>query len=89
MMLKLPTNLWWMKLSNKALKLCLESMKKSPQTPKVAINSKERIKYIYVIKLGSLQNKRQNQQQALLREYSGEKNQAKTMKGNSNGTRFQ
>ncbi|GAA6837746.1 hypothetical protein HpVa100_14210 [Helicobacter pylori] len=78
-----------MKLSNKALKLCLESMKKSPQAPKVAINSKERIKYIYVIKLGSLQNKRQNQQQALLREYSGEKNQAKTMKGNSNGTRFQ
>ncbi|GAA9623705.1 hypothetical protein HpVa144_03540 [Helicobacter pylori] len=89
MMLKSPTNLWWMKLSNKALKLCLENMKKSPQAPKVAINSKERIKYIYVIKLGSLQNKRQNQQQALLREYSGEKNQAKTMKGNSNGTRFQ
>ncbi|GAA9883563.1 hypothetical protein VN0670_06570 [Helicobacter pylori] len=78
-----------MKLSNKALKLCLESMKKSPQAPKVAINSKERIKYICVTKLGSLQNKRQNQQQALLREYSGEKNQAKTMKGNSNGTRFQ
>ncbi|GHR79729.1 hypothetical protein VN1274_12970 [Helicobacter pylori] len=78
-----------MKLSNKALKLCLENMKKSPQAPKVAINSRERIKYIYVIKLGSLQNKRQNQQQALLREYSGEKNQAKTMKGNSNGTRFQ
>ncbi|GAA6837663.1 hypothetical protein VN1239_12890 [Helicobacter pylori] len=78
-----------MKLSNKALKLCLENMKKSPQAPKVAINSKERIKYIYVIKLGSLQNKRQSQQQALLREYSGEKNQAKTMKGNSNGTRFQ
>ncbi|GAA6801833.1 hypothetical protein HpHCM69_09540 [Helicobacter pylori] len=78
-----------MKLSNKALKLCLENMKKSPQAPKVAINSKERIKYIYVIKLGSLQNKRQNQQQALLREYSGGKNQAKTMKGNSNGTRFQ
>lgn len=64
-------------------------MKKSPQAPKVAINSKERIKYIYVIKLGSLQNKRQSQQQALLREYSGEKNQAKTMKGNINGTRFQ
>ncbi|GAA9975175.1 hypothetical protein VN0949_12420 [Helicobacter pylori] len=64
-------------------------MKKSPQAPKVAINSKERIKYIYVTKLGSLQNKRQNQQQALLREYSGGKNQAKTMKGNSNGTRFQ
>lgn len=64
-------------------------MKKSPQAPKVAINSKERIKYIYVTKLGSLQNKRQSQQQALLREYSGGKNQAKTMKGNSNGTRFQ
>ncbi len=41
-------------------------MKKSPQAPKVAINSKERIKYIYVTKLGSLQNKRQNQQHALL-----------------------
>ncbi len=41
-------------------------MKKSPQAPKVAINSKERIKYICVTKLGSLQNKRQNQQQALL-----------------------
>ncbi|GAA8963242.1 hypothetical protein EKB8_13050 [Helicobacter pylori] len=78
-----------MKLSNKALKLCLESMKKSPQAPKVAINSKERIKYIYVTKLGSLQNKRQNQQQALLIGYSSGKNQAKTMKGNSNGTRFQ
>ncbi|GAA7356179.1 hypothetical protein HpCK71_13640 [Helicobacter pylori] len=78
-----------MKLSNKALKLCLESMKKSPQAPKVAINSKERIKYIYVTKLGSLQNKRQNQQHALLRGYGGGKNQAKTMKGNSNGTRFQ
>lgn len=63
-------------------------MKKSPQAPKVAINSKERIKYIYVTKLGSLQNKRQNQQQALL-GCSGGKNQAKTMKGNSNGTRFQ
>lgn len=41
-------------------------MKKSPQAPKVAINSRERIKYIYVTKyvtkLGSLQNKRQNQQ---------------------------
>ncbi|GAA7977051.1 hypothetical protein HpBT076_13520 [Helicobacter pylori] len=78
-----------MKLSNKALKLCLESMKKSPQAQKVAINSKERIKYICVTKLGSLQNKRQNQQQALLsRGCSGGKNQAKTMKGNSNGTRF-
>lgn len=64
-------------------------MKKSPQAPKVAINSKERIKYIYVTKLGSLQNKRQNQQQALLIGYSDGKNQAKTMKGNSNGTRFQ
>ncbi|GHP29113.1 hypothetical protein VN0211_14270 [Helicobacter pylori] len=78
-----------MKLSNKALKLCLENMKKSPQAPKVAINSRERIKYIYVTKLGSLQNKRQSQQHAILMGYSGEKNQAKTMKGNSNGTRFQ
>ncbi len=68
-------------------------MKKSPQAPKVAINSRERIKYIhvtkYVTKLGSLQNKRQNQQQALLEDIVAEKNQAKTMKGNSNGTRFQ
>ncbi len=67
-------------------------MKKSPQAPKVAINSRERIKYIhvtkYVTKLGSLQNKRQNQQQALLKDVVAEKNQAKTMKGNSNGTRF-
>lgn len=63
-------------------------MKKSPQAPKVAINSRERIKYIYVIKLGSLQNKRQNQQQALLENVVAKKNQAKTMKGNSNGTRF-
>lgn len=63
-------------------------MKKSPQAPKVAINSRERIKYIYVIKLGSLQNKRQNQQQALLEDVVAKKNQAKTMKGNSNGTRF-
>ncbi|GAA8039478.1 hypothetical protein HpKG61_10890 [Helicobacter pylori] len=77
-----------MKLSNKAPKLCLENMKKSPQAPKVAINSRERIKYIYVTKLGSLQNKRQNQQQALLEDIVAEKNQAKTMKGNSNGTRF-
>ncbi|GAA8920740.1 hypothetical protein UBN14_14440 [Helicobacter pylori] len=77
-----------MKLSNKAPKLCLENMKKSPQAPKVAINSRERIKYIYVTKLGSLQNKRQNQQQALLENIVAEKNQAKTMKGNSNGTRF-
>ncbi|WQT42774.1 hypothetical protein KVD53_04280 [Helicobacter pylori] len=64
-------------------------MKKSPQAPKVAINSKERIKYIHVIKLGSLQNKKQNQQQALLEDIVAKKNQAKTMKGNSNGTRFQ
>ncbi len=64
-------------------------MKKSPQAPKVAINSKERIKYIHVTKLGSLQNKRQNQQQALLEGVVAKKNQAKTMKGNSNGTRFQ
>ncbi|GAA9394012.1 hypothetical protein TH0805_14570 [Helicobacter pylori] len=78
-----------MKLSNKALKLCLENMKKSPQAPKAAINSRERIKYIHVIKLGSLQNKRQNQQQALLENIVAKKNQAKTMKGNSNGTRFQ
>ncbi|GAA7313680.1 hypothetical protein ID0603_10340 [Helicobacter pylori] len=82
-----------MKLSNKAPKLCLENMKKSPQAPKVAINSRERIKYIhvtkYVTKLGSLQNKRQNQQQALLEDIVAKKNQSKTMKGNSNGTRFQ
>ncbi|WP_238700508.1 hypothetical protein [Helicobacter pylori] len=68
-------------------------MKKSPQAPKVAINSRERIKYIhvtkYVTKLGSLQNKRQNQQQALLEDIVAKKNQAKTMKGNSDGTRFQ
>lgn len=64
-------------------------MKKSPQAPKVAINSRERIKYIHVIKLGSLQNKRQNQQQALLEDIVAKKNQAKTMKGNGNGTRFQ
>lgn len=68
-------------------------MKRSPQAPKVAINSRERIKYIhvtkYVTKLGSLQNKRQNQQQALLEDIVAKKNQAKTMKGNSNGTRFQ
>ncbi|GAA8384242.1 hypothetical protein HpDR42_12750 [Helicobacter pylori] len=50
-----------MKSSNKAPKLCLENMKKSPQAPKVAIDSRERIKYIHVIKLGSLQNKRQDQ----------------------------
>ncbi len=68
-------------------------MKKSPQAPKVAINSRERIKYIhvtkYVTKLGSLQNKIQNQQQALLEDIVAKKNQSKTMKGNSNGTRFQ
>lgn len=67
-------------------------MKKSPQAPKVAINSRERIKYIhvtkYVTKLGSLQNKRQDQQQALLKDVVAKKNQSKTMKGNSNGTRF-
>ncbi len=67
-------------------------MKKSPQAPKVAINSRERIKYIhitkYVTKLGSLQNKRQNQLGSS-KGCSGGKNQAKTMKGNSNGTRFQ
>lgn len=67
-------------------------MKRSPQAPKVAIDSRERIKYIhvtkYVTKLGSLPNKRQNQLGSS-REYSGRKNQAKTMKGNSNGTRFQ
>ncbi len=52
-------------------------MKKSPQAPKVAINSKERIKYIYVTKLGSLQNKRQNQQQALPIGCSGGKKPSK------------
>lgn len=56
-------------------------MKKSPQAPKVAINSRERIKYIhvtkYVIKLGSLQNKRQNQQQALLEDIVAEKTKQK------------
>ncbi|GAA8182421.1 hypothetical protein NP0158_13010 [Helicobacter pylori] len=70
-----------MKLSNKAPKLCLENMKKSPQAPKVAINSRERIKYIhvtkYVTKLGSLQNKRQNQQQALLKDVVAEKTKQK------------
>ncbi|WP_120822402.1 hypothetical protein [Helicobacter pylori] len=59
----------------------------------MAINSRERIKYIhvtkYVTKLGFLQNKRQNQQQALLEDIVAKKNQAKTMKGNSNGTWFQ
>ncbi|WRA40010.1 hypothetical protein KVL00_02455 [Helicobacter pylori] len=56
-------------------------MKKSPQAPKVAINSKERIKYIYVTKyvtkLGSLQNKRQDQQQALLKDVVAEKTKQK------------
>ncbi len=55
-------------------------MKKSPQAPKVAINSRERIKYIhvtkYVTKLGSLQNKRQNQLGSS-RGYSGEKKLSK------------
>ncbi|GAA8342291.1 hypothetical protein HpNP145_00220 [Helicobacter pylori] len=66
-----------MKLSNKAPKPCLENMKKSPQAPKVAINSRERIKYIHVIKLGSLQNKRQNQQRALLEDIVAEKTKQK------------
>ncbi|MGL2762653.1 hypothetical protein [Helicobacter pylori] len=39
----------------------------------MAINSRERIKYIHVIKLGALQNKRQNQQQALLGDVVAEK----------------
>ncbi len=52
-------------------------MKKSPQAQKVAINSKERIKYICVTKLGSLQNKRQNQQQALLEDVVAEKTKQK------------
>ncbi len=56
-------------------------MKRSPQAPKVAINSRERIKYIhvtkYVTKLGSLQNKRQNQQQALLEDIVAEKTKQK------------
>ncbi len=64
-------------------------MKKSPQAPKVAINSRERIKYIHVIKLGSLQNKKTKPTTSSSKGYSGGKNQAKTMKGNSNGTRFQ
>ncbi|GAA7295287.1 hypothetical protein HpBGD101_14270 [Helicobacter pylori] len=66
-----------MKLSNKAPKPCLENMKKSPQAPKAAINSRERIKYIHVTKLGSLQNKRQNQQQALLEDIVAEKTKQK------------
>lgn len=56
-------------------------MKKSPQAPKVAINSRERIKYIhvtkYVTKLGSLQNKRQDQQQALLKDVVAEETKQK------------
>ncbi len=56
-------------------------MKRSPQAPKVAIDSRERIKYIhvtkYVTKLGSLQNKRQNQQQALLKDVVAEKTKQK------------
>ncbi len=52
-------------------------MKRSPQAPKVAINSRERIKYIHVIKLGSLQNKRQDQQQALLKDVVAEKTKQK------------
>ncbi len=52
-------------------------MKKSPQAPKGAINSRERIKYIHVIKLGSLQNKKQNQQQALLEDIVAEKTKQK------------
>ncbi|WP_259456817.1 hypothetical protein [Helicobacter pylori] len=39
----------------------------------MAIDSRERIKYTHVIKLGSLQNKRQNQQQALLKDVVAEK----------------
>ncbi|WP_258233168.1 hypothetical protein [Helicobacter pylori] len=43
----------------------------------MAINSRERIKYIDVIKLGSLQNKKQNQQQALLEDVVAEKTKQK------------
>ncbi|RVY28441.1 hypothetical protein ECC10_02690 [Helicobacter pylori] len=47
----------------------------------MAINSRERIKYIhvtkYVTKLGSLQNKRQNQQLGSSKGYSGEKKPSK------------
>ncbi|WP_459102513.1 hypothetical protein [Helicobacter pylori] len=43
----------------------------------MAIDSKERIKYIYVTKLGSLQNKGQNQQQALLEDVVAEKTKQK------------
>ncbi len=52
-------------------------MKKSPQAPKVAIDSRERIKYIHVTKLGSLQNKRKNKQQALLEDIVAEKTKQK------------
>lgn len=56
-------------------------MKKSPQAPKVAIDSRERIKYVHVIKyvtkLGSLQNKRQDQQQALLEDIVAKKTKQK------------
>ncbi len=52
-------------------------MKKSPQAPKVAINSKERIKYTCVTKLGSLQNKRQNQATCSSRELVAEKTKQK------------
>ncbi|WP_192810389.1 hypothetical protein [Helicobacter pylori] len=59
----------------------------------MAINSRERIKYIhvtkYVTKLGSLQNKKTKPTTGSSKGCSGGKNQAKTMKGNSNGTRFQ
>ncbi|MGN8479079.1 hypothetical protein ACR9MO_07770 [Helicobacter pylori] len=43
----------------------------------MAINSRERIKYIYVTKLGSLQNKKQNQQQALLEDVVAKKTKQK------------
>ncbi|WP_206744248.1 hypothetical protein [Helicobacter pylori] len=42
----------------------------------MAIDSRERIKYIHVTKLGSLQNKRQNQLGSS-RGYSGEKKPSK------------
>ncbi|WP_274377381.1 hypothetical protein [Helicobacter pylori] len=43
----------------------------------MAINSRERIKYIYVTKLGSLQNKRQNQQLGSSKGCSGGKTKQK------------
>ncbi len=56
-------------------------MKKSPQAPKVAIDSRERIKYIhvtkYVTKLGSLQNKRQNQLGSVLEDIVAKKTKQK------------